>query len=259
MTRVEAEALDETWSLEDLEVTSGPPTVADRAGPDVEVIGVQELSEAEPSIREVSAGYLIAKRALDLAVGVPALVLTSPIMAALSLATRFDSPGPAFFRQQRVGQGGKVFTFYKYRTMYLDARERFPELYAYHEVDAAKLAETYYKQTEDPRHTRVGRFLRKTSLDELPNFINVVKGDLSLVGPRPELPEYVRLYDARQRAKFAVKPGATGLAVVDGRNLLSMAEQIEADVEYTRRRSFRFDLEILLRTVWIILRRRGAT
>lgn len=232
--------------------TSGPQPAPDRTlRPAQPVVG--------PTVREVSNGYVVAKRALDLAVGGAALVLSSPVMLVLSVITRLDSPGPAFFRQQRVGQGGEVFTFYKYRTMYVDARERFPHLYAYHEVEATQIANVFYKQPDDPRLTRVGKFLRRTSLDELPNLINVVKGNLSLVGPRPELPEYVRLYDERQQAKFAVKPGATGLAVVDGRNNLSIAEQIEADVEYARRRSFKLDLQILFRSVWVIVRRQGAT
>ena len=178
-------------------------------------------------------------------------------MLILSVITRLDSPGPAFFRQPRVGRGGKVFTFYKYRTMYVDARERWPELYDY-SVDPAELQSRFYKQADDPRLTRVGRLLRRTSFDELPNLINVVKGDLSLVGPRPELPEYARLYDKSQQSKFTVKPGATGLAVVEGRNVLSIAEQIDADVEYVRRRSFRLDVEILVRTLWVVLRRQGA-
>jgi lipopolysaccharide/colanic/teichoic acid biosynthesis glycosyltransferase len=202
-------------------------------------------------------GYALSKRLLDLSVGGVVLVLTSPLMLILSVITRLDSPGPAFFRQPRVGRGGRVFTFYKYRTMYVDARERWPELYDY-SVDPAELWSRFYKQADDPRLTRVGRLLRRTSLDELPNLINVVKGDLSLVGPRPELPEYARLYDKSQQSKFTVKPGATGLAVVEGRNVLSIAEQIEADVEYVRRRSFRFDVEILARTLWVVLRREGA-
>jgi len=202
-------------------------------------------------------GYAIAKRLLDLTVGGVVLVISSPLMLILSVITRLDSPGPAFFRQPRVGRGGKVFVFYKYRTMYVDARERWPELYDY-SVDPSELQNRHYKYADDPRLTRVGRFLRRTSFDELPNLINVVKGNLSLVGPRPELPEYALLYNRTQQSKFTVKPGATGLAVVEGRNVLSIAEQIEADVEYVRRRSLRLDIEILARTVWVILRRQGA-
>lgn len=202
-------------------------------------------------------GYAFAKRALDLAVGGVALVLASPLMLVLAAITRLDSPGPALFRQPRVGRGGKVFTFYKYRTMYVDARERWPELYDYSH-DPNDLGTLHYKHADDPRLTRVGRLLRRTSFDELPNLINVVRGNLSLVGPRPELPEYALLYDERQQAKFSVKPGATGLAVVEGRNVLSIADQIQADVEYVSRRSFRLDIEIMARTVWVILRREGA-
>jgi lipopolysaccharide/colanic/teichoic acid biosynthesis glycosyltransferase len=141
--------------------------------------------------------------------------------------------------------------------MYADARERFPELYDY-----ATLAETFdsigYKPADDPRNTRFGRFIRRTTLDELPNLINVVKGDVSFVGPRPELPEWALHYTPEQRVKFSVKPGITGLAVVTGRNNLTIREQIACDVEYTHRRSFWFDMRMVALTFWVVVRRVGA-
>src|SRR5206468_10922795 len=135
----------------------------------------------------------------------------------------------------------------KFRTMYDDARDRFPELYAYDFSDG-DFTSSYYKLADDPRNTRVGRWLRRTTLDELPNLFNVLKGDLSLVGPRPELPELVRYYHPEQLMKFSVKSGITGLAQVSGRNNLTIQQQIDADLEYVRRCSFFYDLGLILRT-----------
>jgi lipopolysaccharide/colanic/teichoic acid biosynthesis glycosyltransferase len=141
--------------------------------------------------------------------------------------------------------------------MYVDARERFPELYAYQYTDEEWRA-LFYKLPDDPRLTPFGRRLRITTLDELPNLFNVVRGDMSLVGPRPELPEYVRYYSAEQMQKFLVPSGVTGLAQVSGRGWLPVQEQIAADVEYVRRRSPLCDLRILLRTIKMVILRVGA-
>ncbi len=199
----------------------------------------------------------MSKRAVDLLVSTVALAITLPIIAVLSIITRLDSPGPAIFRQLRVGQNGRVFTFFKFRTMYVDAKERFPELYAY-KYTPEEWEQLFYKLPEDPRLTRFGRWLRKTTLDELPNLFNVVRGDMSLVGPRPELPEYVMYYSPEQLLKFSVKSGVTGLAQVSGRGTLPVQDQIDADMEYVSKRSFWFDMSILLRTVRMVLLRHGA-
>jgi lipopolysaccharide/colanic/teichoic acid biosynthesis glycosyltransferase len=201
--------------------------------------------------------YDVVKRAFDLLVGGAALAVSLPLIVVLAILIRLDSPGPAIFRQPRVGQGGRVFTFLKFRTMYVDARERFPELYAYQYTDEEWRA-LFYKLPDDPRLTPFGRRLRITTLDELPNLFNVVRGDMSLVGPRPELPEYVRYYSAEQMQKFLVPSGVTGLAQVSGRGWLPVQEQIAADVEYVRRRSPLFDLRILLRTIKMVILRVGA-
>jgi lipopolysaccharide/colanic/teichoic acid biosynthesis glycosyltransferase len=204
-----------------------------------------------------SWAYALTKRAIDLLLAVPLLVATSPIIALLTLVIRLDSKGSAIFRQQRVGVGGKPFWFYKFRTMYVDARERFPEFYDYRyaseEVDTL-----YFKLAEDPRLTRFGRLLRRTSLDELPNLINVIRGDITLVGPRPEIIDMVPNYRPEQLVKFSVKPGLTGLAQVSGRNVLSFQETIAYDVDYARRRSLRRDVTILLRTPIVVLKMFGA-
>lgn len=201
--------------------------------------------------------YDVGKRVLDFLVALIALAISLPIIALLALVIRIDSPGPAIFRQQRIGRGGRPFTFYKFRTMYVDAKERFPDLYAYQYTDD-EWRELFYKLPEDPRLTRFGRRLRKTTLDELPNLINVLTGQMSLVGPRPELPEYVRYYTPEQMAKFSVRSGVTGLAQTSGRGMLPVQEQIGADLEYVRRRSFWFDLLLLQRTAKMVVLRVGA-
>jgi len=201
--------------------------------------------------------YDLAKRGLDIVVSGTLIALTLPIIGLLSLIIRVQSPGPAIFRQRRVGRDGRVIRFYKFRTMYSDAKERFPELYDY-TFTAEQFATSYYKPPVDPRNTPFGRALRKTTLDELPNLFNVIKGDVSLVGPRPELPELIQYYTPEQLTKFSVKSGITGLAQVSGRNNLSIQEQIALDVEYVQKRSFRYDLTLIARTAIMVVKRVGA-
>lgn len=204
-----------------------------------------------------SRAYETSKRALDLVIGAIGLVVSIPIMVVLAAMIKMDSPGPALFRQQRLGKGGRPFTFYKFRTMQIDARMRFPELYAYR-YTPDEVASMYFKVLDDPRLTRFGRHLRKTSLDELPNLFNVVRGEMTLVGPRPELPEMLPYYTPTQTMKFAVTPGLTGLAQVTGRSVLTFQQTISADVTYCLQRSFAFDLMILFRTVKTVVLRVGA-
>jgi lipopolysaccharide/colanic/teichoic acid biosynthesis glycosyltransferase len=201
--------------------------------------------------------YHFAKRAVDLLIAVPALLISAPFIAIIAVLIRLDSPGPVFFRQLRVGQDGKLFAFYKFRTMWVDARARFPELYAYR-YSADEIRSMYFKLPNDPRLTHFGRVLRKTTLDELPNFWNVVRGDMSLVGPRPEIPEMVPYYHEEQLGKFAVKPGITGLAQVSGRGLLRFQETIACDLEYCAQQSLGFDVLILFRTLLTVCCRVGA-
>ena len=201
--------------------------------------------------------YRAFKRVIDLAVAVPALIVAAPIIGLMALAIRLESKGPAVFRQQRVGADGRVFTFYKFRTMYVDAKERFPELYDY-DFETSELSSRYYKHANDPRNTRLGALIRQTTLDELPNLFNVVKGDTSLVGPRPELPEMIRHYHPSQLVKFDVKPGLTGLAACTGRNTLTIDEQIRADVEYVAGQSVKLDTWIVVETAKMIIKSVGA-
>jgi lipopolysaccharide/colanic/teichoic acid biosynthesis glycosyltransferase len=201
--------------------------------------------------------YRIVIRALDVVVSLSALIVLSPVMVLIAALIRLDSPGPTVFRQLRVGRDGRLFWFYKFRTMHTDAAERFPHLYAYNHDDD-ELPTLYFKLANDPRLTRVGKRLRRTSLDELPNFINVLKGEMTLVGPRPEIPQMVRYYEVDQLRKFSVKPGVTGLAQISGRNILRFQETIAHDLKYVEKRSLRHDLAVLKQTPGRVVRMIGA-
>jgi lipopolysaccharide/colanic/teichoic acid biosynthesis glycosyltransferase len=216
-----------------------------------QVLAVLASRYSEPdrtSTLERAAEYLFAATAL---------VLTFPIMLLVALAVRLGSPGPALFRQLRVGRGGRLFVFTKFRTHYADASERFPQLYAYR-YTRAEIEHLRFKAPDDPRVTRVGEWLRRSTLDELPNFWHVLTGDMSLVGPRPEIPEMLPYYSDEHLIKFSVRPGITGLAQISGRGRLRFLETAELDAEYVRKRSAGLDLRILARTIYLILRRDGA-
>jgi lipopolysaccharide/colanic/teichoic acid biosynthesis glycosyltransferase len=178
------------------------------------------------------------RRLVDLLVAAALLLLTAPILLAAALAVRLDSPGPAFYRQRRAGLRGEQFDMLKLRTM-VDGAEHVGAGLA---VDAG-----------DARITRVGAFLRRTSLDELPNLLNVVRGEMSLIGPRPTLPAQVAQYTARQHGRLSVKPGITGWAQVNGRASLPWSERIELDLFYVEHRSLLLDLRIVLRTPLLVL------
>lgn len=193
----------------------------------------------------------VVKDVTDRVLAAIGLLLISPVLFAVALAVKLDSPGPAFFRQTRVGRNGRPFTFWKFRGMHVDARERFPELYDY-EYSAEEVQNLRFHPGEDPRVTRVGGFIRRTSLDELPNLVNVVLGDMSLVGPRPEIPELLPYYGRAARLVLSVKPGITSLAKLLGRDHLTFQETLELDLRYVRERSLRGDLGILLGTVLLV-------
>ena len=218
--------------------------------------GKDEYAASVP-VAPTSRSYAVAKRSSDIVLSVFFLVFGLPLLLLIALFVRLDSPGPIVFRQRRVGCGGRVFFFYKFRTMQVDARVRFPELYAYRYA-RQEFLDLPDKSPRDPRLTRLGRQLRTTSLDELPNFVNVLKGDMSLVGPRPELPEMLAYYTDEELSKFSVRPGVTGLWQVSGRSSLRKGQQLAVDLEYVKKRSFQFDLLILAKTVKVVLFRIGA-
>jgi lipopolysaccharide/colanic/teichoic acid biosynthesis glycosyltransferase len=182
-----------------------------------------------------------------------ALVLLAPVLGALMLAVRLDSAGPALFRQTRVGKQDRLFAMWKLRTMTADAEERRDELHGANEVDGH-----LFKIRRDPRVTRLGRFLRRSSLDELPQLVNIVRGHMSLVGPRPALPGEVAAYDLDVRRRLVVKPGLTGLWQVSGRSDLSWEETVRLDQSYVDNWSLGLDLAILARTIRAVLGQRGA-
>jgi exopolysaccharide biosynthesis polyprenyl glycosylphosphotransferase len=193
------------------------------------------------------------KRVFDLALGTAALVLGLPIMAVIAVAIRIDSPGPVLFKQQRVGENGQLFWMYKFRSMVDDAERQEAEQTAVMQ-DRTLL----HKQPDDPRVTRVGRLIRRTSLDELPQLFNVVKGEMSLVGPRPELPWLVQQYEPWQWQRLAVPQGITGWWQVNGRNDQPMVLHSEEDMFYIQHYSLFLDLQILWRTLGAVVRGRGA-
>ncbi len=200
-----------------------------------------------------SAFVRMLKSAVDRVLGTMLLVVAGPLLGLMALLVRLDSPGPAFFKQVRVGRDGEPFTMYKMRTMHIDAEERLAELQTLDEGNGL-----LFKMREDPRITRAGALLRKTSLDELPQLINVVRGEMSLVGPRPALPQEVEQYDELERRRLAVRPGMTGLWQVSGRSDLSREESIELDLRYADNWRLVDDLGIGFRTVDAVVRSRGA-
>jgi lipopolysaccharide/colanic/teichoic acid biosynthesis glycosyltransferase len=200
--------------------------------------------------------YRAFKRGIDIVGASVLLALSSPVMLVLAVLIRLDSPGPAIFRHERVTLGGRLFVFYKFRTMWVDARERYPELYDYRRT--GRFGEVFYKLQDDPRNTRVGRWLRRTTLDELPNLVNVLRGDMTLVGPRPELPQLLSHYRPEDLALFFAKAGLTGLAQVAGRSLLTVRERITIDLRYVAQQTLILDLRILARTVKVVFVGKGA-
>lgn len=193
------------------------------------------------------------KRSLDLAVSLVALVIVSPVMLITAIAIRLDSPGPILFRQTRVGKWGKHFPCYKFRSMYIDAEQRLQDLMALNEADGP-----VFKMKNDPRVTRVGRLIRKLSIDELPQLFNVIKGEMSLVGPRPALPREVSQYGYDQIRRLHAIPGITGLQQVSGRSNVDFKRWIELDLQYIAEQSLWKDIEILIKTIPAVLASRGA-
>lgn len=195
----------------------------------------------------------LIKRSMDVLGALAGLVVSIPLVAVAALAIKLDSPGPVFFWQVRVGENGRLFRIIKLRTMVADAEIKLDNL-----VDLDALKEPAFKLKHDPRVTRVGRLLRRTSLDEAPQFYNVLRGDMSLVGPRPEEVRVVQLYRDDQRRRLAVKPGMTGPMQVSGRGDLTFVERLQLELDYIENYSLRRDLEILLRTFPAIFHGDGA-
>ena len=206
----------------------------------------------------------LAYRSLDVLIAGPALLLLAPLLLAVCVLIRVDSKGPAIFRQRRLGRGRRPFTVHKFRTMTVGCDERVHREYVEQLIDgdershATRDGHELYKLVADDRVTRVGRVLRKTSLDELPQIVDVLLGHMSLVGPRPVIPYEAELYPPEYDARFTAKPGITGLWQVSGRNERSYSEMVQLDIAWAREHSLGLYLKILLRTPWVLCTRRGA-
>ncbi len=193
------------------------------------------------------------KRMVDLLGAIVGLLIFAPLMLLAAILIKLDSPGPVLFVQKRIGENGRAFKMYKFRTMVANAEELLKELVA---VD--KLAEPVFKLENDPRVTKLGRILRRTSIDELPQLVNVLRGEMSLVGPRPEEAGMVKHYNAWHRKRLAVKPGITGPMQINGRGDLSLEERVRLELDYIRNYSLWKDLKILLRTVPMVIKGSGS-
>jgi len=220
-------------------------------------------SEAPARADGQSRVIAVARRLVDIVFALTLILLFSPILIGLTLAIRLDSRGPALFRQRRVGYLEREFTLFKFRSMRIDAdpqshQEYVTALIKGEGANSNGGRESLYKLAVDNRITGVGRWIRRWSLDELPQLFNVVRGDMTLVGPRPAIPYEVAEYPSWYRERFAVRPGLTGYWQVSGRSERTYEEMVRLDIEYAKRRSLGLDLSILLKTPWVVLSRKGA-
>lgn len=214
----------------------------------------KEMKDANQGRGKYPEWQLAAKRALDLVVSLILLILVSPLWLVIALWISFDSPGPVIFKQTRVGLHGMPYTIYKFRTMVTNADEMMKAKLK----KVEDLENFVFQEKNDPRITRSGRFLRKTSLDELPQLINILIGNMSLVGPRPEVPEIAKHYTVEQHKRLEVLPGVTGLAQVNGRSELTLGETMAYDLEYVQNWSIWLDLQILWKTFFVVFTGKGA-
>jgi len=255
-TLSQAELRRLSWELEGTHVDIlVSPNLTDVSGPRISVRPVAGLPLLHVEKPEFTGFRRVFKGLFDRGVAAVSLVLLSPLFLVLAIAVRLDSKGPAFFRQERVGRAGRTFTMLKFRSMTIDAEDRLDEIKQdnVHGEDGPML-----KVVNDPRITRVGHFLRRTSLDELPQLVNVLLGQMSLVGPRPPLPREVAQYENHVQRRLLVKPGLTGLWQVSGRADLSWEDSVRLDLYYVDNWSFLLDIAILVRTVRAVLASRGA-
>ena len=226
-------------------VHSGPARMAVE-----DVGGVPTLSLTRTPNGAVS---LALKRVFDVLVSGAALLVLSPVLAGVALAIRLDSPGPIFFRQRRVGQNGRTFDMLKFRSMFADAEQRLESLRAFNEMSGP-----VFKMSNDPRITRMGRFIRRTSIDELPQFWNVLRGEMSVVGPRPPVPAEVKQYRRWQRRRLSVKPGITCTWQISGRNDIDFEQWMNLDLAYIDNWSLLSDVWIVAKTIPAVIKARGA-
>ena len=247
-----AERLIEECKAEGLALTFLPQHYG-LLGPGIELNRLAELPVLDFRFSDPPRSTIAMKRVMDVVVSILLIALLSPLLLGIAVLILLDTGRPVLFRQRRAGRDGEPFTMVKFRTMVADAEQRLPEL-----IDLQKLEEPAFKIPNDPRVTKTGRWLRRTSLDELPQLFNVLGGSMSLVGPRPEEESVVALYDERQRLRLAVKPGITGPMQVYGRSDLTFEERLAMERDYLDNLSLLTDLAILLRTPRAVLRGEGA-
>jgi len=229
-------------------------TVGIRTKDDRAVAGTIPGFDAAPPVKlNGTPMYSFSKRVFDIVIGTVILILLIPILPLIALMIKLDSRGPVIFKQDRVGENGKLFKFYKFRSMVHRPEDGKNSLELLNEQDGP-----VFKIRTDPRVTNVGRFLRRSSLDEIPQMFNVLKGDMSIVGPRPPLPEEVTNYQPWHMGRLAVKPGITCLWQISGRSHIGFNEWMRLDMEYLKTRSFKTDLLIFLKTIPAVIARRGA-
>ena len=193
------------------------------------------------------------KRLFDILAATCGIVILSPLMIIIAVLIKAEDHGPVFYKQVRVGKNGKTFKMYKFRSMFVNADKMLDKLKEQNDVDGPM-----FKMKDDPRVTKIGHFIRKHSLDELPQFLNVLKGDMSLVGPRPPLPSEVAEYSEYDKQRLLVIPGCTGLWQVTERNEVGFNEMVQLDIQYIKRASFMFDLWIIWKTVEIVIKPNGS-
>jgi exopolysaccharide biosynthesis polyprenyl glycosylphosphotransferase len=229
------------------------PSLLDVAGPRTTIRPTAGLTLLHVDHPQLSGARQVLKGLFDRVVALVAVMLLSPLLLAFAAAIRLSDRGPALFTQMRVGKDGEVFRIYKFRTMVVDAEARLAELRAHNEHDGV-----LFKMRRDPRITAIGGYLRKYSIDELPQLFNVMRGEMSLVGPRPALPDETARYADHVRRRLVVKPGLTGMWQVNGRSDLSWEESVRLDLRYVENWSFMLDLQILWKTIAVILKGLGA-
>ena len=198
--------------------------------------------------------YEVIKRTIDIVASFTGLILLSPLILIVSMLIKLESKGEVIFKQKRVGLNGKEFYMYKFRSMVINAEELKEQLESQNEMSGPM-----FKIKDDPRITKVGKFIRKTSIDELPQLINVIKGDMSLVGPRPSLPKEVEKFEQWMMERLEVKPGLTCIWQISGRNNIDFEDWMKLDIKYVRERSFKLDMKLILKTVLVLLGDKNAS
>lgn len=218
------------------------------------LISIKPLPQFAENVLKQQKNYLWMKRALDISASTIGLILLAPVLLVVSLLIKLDDPnGKVFFSQIRVGEKGRPFSIYKFRSMVSNAEQLLDKI-----IDKNETTGAMFKMKDDPRVTRIGHFLRKTSMDELPQLFNVLKGDMSLVGPRPPLPREVEKYTSYDMQRLLVRPGCTGLWQVSGRSTVGFHEMVELDLKYIRERSMLIDFKLIMKTILLLFGSKNA-